>query len=121
MTDALGYPVGFILTPGQAADSPQAEGLLPDQEVGALIADKAYDTDSLLAQLSERGIEAVIPLRKNRTVAREYDRDRYKERHLIECFFGKIKYYRRIFSRFEKRAHNYLAFLHFVAALIWMR
>lgn len=68
-----------------------------------------------------RLIEAVIPPRSNRKVKRLYDRHVYKERHLIECFFGKIKHYRRIFSRFEKTACHFMGFVRFVAALIWMR
>lgn len=82
---------------------------------------KGYDADRFVAMLAERGIRAVILPRKNRLVKREYDRHVYKERHLIECFFGKIKQYRRIFSRFEKRAINYLSFLRLVAALVWLR
>ena len=57
----------------------------------------------------------------NRKVQREYDKHIYKERHLIECFFGKIKYFRRIFSRFDKAPTTFLAFLNFVGALIWLR
>ncbi|MFL6331948.1 MAG: IS5/IS1182 family transposase, partial [Pyrinomonadaceae bacterium] len=52
---------------------------------------------------------------------REYDRHLYRERHLVECFIGKIKHYRRVFSRFEKLSKNYLGFLSFVSALIWLR
>ncbi|WP_407079267.1 hypothetical protein [Candidatus Methylospira mobilis] len=66
-------------------------------------------------------MKAVIPPRYNRNKVRECDWFIYKERHLIECFFNKIKHYRRIFSRFEKTARNYMAFLHFVSALIWLR
>ena len=94
---------------------------MPAHETGAVLADKGYDADSLLETLRTRGIEAVIPPRANRTVQRHCDWHLYKERHLIECFFGKIKHYRRIFSRFEKTARNYKSFLHLVAALIWMR
>ncbi|MER3481082.1 MAG: hypothetical protein C4327_11550 [Meiothermus sp.] len=65
--------------------------------------------------------EAVIPPRHNRTQPREYQRELYKECHLIECFIGKLKYYRRIFPRFDKLARNYLAFVHFASALIWLR
>lgn len=52
---------------------------------------------------------------------RAYDRHVYEERHLVECFFNKIKHYRRIFSRYEKTAKNFMAFLHFVSFLIWTR
>jgi transposase len=110
-----------VLTGGQAADITQAEALLPAAPVDAVVADKGYDADHFVTAVTARGTEAVIPSRKNRVIQRDYDRHVYKERHLIECFFGKIKHYRRIFSRFEKRARNYMSFLRLVAALVWLR
>ena len=86
-----------------------------------LIADKGYDSDPLIKSVAARGIEVVIPPKKNRLVQREYDRHLYHERHLIECFINKIKHYRRVFSRFEKLSKNYLGFLSFVSALVWLR
>ena len=121
LTDALGNPLDFELTGGQAADITQAETLVPEQPVGAVVADKGYDADAFVATVNGRGAAAVIPPRKHRTQPRDYDRHVYKERHLIECFFGKIKHYRRIFSRFEKTARNYMGFLRFVATLVWLR
>ena len=121
LTDALGNPVKFILTGGQESDIGQAENLLTGIQAGALLADKGYDADALLESLMESKIDAVIPPRANRTVQRPCDWYLYKERHLIECFFGKIKHYRRIFSRYEKLAVNYLSFLSFVGTLIWLR
>jgi transposase len=121
VTDALGNPLEFTLTAGPAADITQAAGLIPDEPVGAVIADKAYDADHFVALLNARGIKVVIPPRANRTEPRDCDWHQYKERHLIECFFNKIKHYRRIFSRFEKTARNYLSFLRFVAVLVWLR
>lgn len=64
---------------------------------------------------------AVIPPRTNRKEQREYDTHLYQERHVVECFIGKIKHYRRVFSRFDKLASRYLGFLQFAAALIWLR
>jgi transposase len=121
LTDALGNPLDFVLTGGQAADITQAEALLPDAPIDAVVADKGYDANAFVTTVSARGAAAVIPPRQNRQQPREYDRHIYKERHLIECFFGKIKHYRRIFSRFEKTARNYMGFLRFVAALVWLR
>ena len=71
--------------------------------------------------IKERGMKPVTPPSSGQTQARECDRFVYKERHLIECFLNKIKHYRRIFSRYEKRACHYMGFLRFVAALIWLR
>ena len=67
------------------------------------------------------GAIPVIPPRSNRKELRGYDKHLYRERHLVECFIGKIKHYRRVFSRFEKLDSRYLGFLHFAGALIWLR
>ncbi|WP_340123683.1 transposase [Methylobacter svalbardensis] len=88
---------------------------------GALLGDKGYDSDAFVQSIQEKGMQAVIPLRSNRIAPRDCDGFVYKERHLIECFFGKIKHYRRVFSRFEKLARNYMGFIRFVSALIWLR
>lgn len=117
----MGGPLRFILTGGQDSDIGQAEHLLAGLQTRAVLADKAYDADALLNTLKETQIEAVIPPKANRTVQRPYDAHVYKERHLIECFFGKMKHYRRIFSRYEKLARNYLSMLSFVGTLIWLR
>ena len=119
--DALGNPLRLILTAGERHDSPLAAALIEGYEPQVLIADKGYDSDALIKALIAKGIGAVIPPKKNRTEMREYDRHLYRERHLIECFIGKIKQYRRVFSRFEKLSKNYLGFLSFVSALIWLR
>ncbi len=121
LTDALGYPLRFILTPGQKADIGEAERLMAGIEADAAIGDKGYDADAFIQGLEDRGITPVIPPRSHRNHPRPCDWHVYKERHLIECFFNKIKHYRRVFSRFEKTAQNYLAFLHFSAFLIWTR
>jgi transposase len=93
------------------------EGFLAD----FVIADRSYDADAFLETVAAMGAQAVIPARKNRTQSRDYDGHLYKERHLVECFFNKIKYYRRIFSRFDKLASRYLGFLSLAATLIWLR
>ena len=117
----MGNPLRLLLTAGQRHDSPQAIKLIEGFEPQALIADKGYDSGPLIKAVTAKGILAVIPPKKNRLVQREYDRHLYRERHLIECFINKIKQYRRVFSRFEKLSKNYLGFLSFVSALIWLR
>jgi transposase len=119
--DALGNPLRLLLTAGQRHDSPQALRLIENFEPQALIADKGYDSDHLIESVTAKGIMAVIPPKKSRLVQREYDQHLYHERHLIECFINKIKQYRRVFSRFDKLSKNYLGFLSFVSALIWLR
>jgi transposase len=118
--DALGNSLRFILTAGQCHDAPQAEALIEGYATEALIADKGYDSAPLVSAVQANGVEAVIPPRSNRKEQREYDKHLYKERHLVECFINKIKHYRRVFSRFEKLSKNYLGFLSFVSALIWL-
>lgn len=121
VTDALGNPLGFVLTGGQASDIGQAEQLIGDWPAKAVIGDKGYDADAFVKVVEERGMQVVIPPRAHRLQPRVYDRQLSKERYRVECFFNKIKQYRRIFSRFEKTAKNFMAFLHFVAFLIWTR
>lgn len=123
ITDALGNPLDFILTGGQASDIGQAEALLQltPSGAGALLGDKGYDSDAFVEAIQKQGMQPVIPPRSNRVAPRHCDWFVYKERHLIECFFGKIKHYRRVFSRFEKLSRNYMGFIRFVSALIWLR
>ncbi|NJL59060.1 MAG: IS5 family transposase [Desulfobacteraceae bacterium] len=119
--DAPGNPLRFIPTPGQTHDVTQAENLTACYEPQSVIADKGYDSDQFGQSQEKRGIETVIPFRSGRKNPYEYDRDRYKERHLVECFINKIRHFRRIFSRFDKLAERYMSFLQFVGAIIWLR
>ena len=92
LTDALGLPVRFILTGGQAADITQAIPLMQDiGSTGALLADKGYDANALLDWLGQRGIAAVIPPKANRKEQRSCDWRLYKERHVIECMNGQAQ------------------------------
>lgn len=119
--DGLGNPLRFTLTEGQRHDITQATTLLADCAADYVIADRGYDADDLIDFIIEHGAVPVIPPRKKRTVTRDYDKQLYKERHLVECFINKFKHYRRVFSRFDKLARRYLGFLNFVGALIWLR
>jgi transposase len=86
-----------------------------------ILADKSYDSQAFIDFIQEKSRTSIIPPKRNRKIQRLYDEFVYQERHLIACFFGKIKHFRRIFSRFHKAAHPFLAFLYFVRALIWLR
>jgi len=121
MVDALGNPLDFILTGGQAADITQSYTLIEGVKANYALLDKAYDADKLIEQLIQQGIIPVIPPKSNRKEPRECDQHIYKERHLVECFIGKLKQFRRVFSRFEKWGKNYMSFIRFAAALIWLR
>ena len=119
--DALGNPLRFRLSAGHRHDITEAEALISGYSSKYVIADKGYDSDEFIQLINENGADAVIPPRSRRITQRDYDKHLYRERHLVECFIGKIKQYRRIFSRFDKFASTYLSFLHFVGALIWLR
>jgi transposase len=121
VVDALGNPLKFTLTPGQRNDVTQASELLEEFNSIHIIADKGYDSYELISQLEAQKCVPVIPSRSSAKNTREYDKHVYKERYLIECFFSKIKHFRRIFSRFDKSAQAFLGFLNFVGALIWLR
>ena len=121
VVDALGLPLKFILTGGQAADITQAIPLMEGLSAEACLADKGYDSDAFLAWLKEKGIKAVIPPKSNRKEQRDCDWWHYKERHAVECMFGKLKYFRRIATRYEKKAIHFMGMLAFAATLLWLR
>ncbi len=120
-TDALGNAIRFILTGGQPNDITQAEQLLENLFPDYVIADKGYDADNFVLLLRKKDIEVIIPSKINRKIQRIIDTDLYKERHLIECCIGKLKHFRRVFSRFDKLAKNYLSFVQFASTIIWLR
>jgi len=109
VVDALGNPTLFFLSPGQASDLCGADVLLPQVDALAVLADKAYDAfERVIAPLTTRGIEVVIPSKKNRLQPRHYDQVLYQARHLIENFFAKLKQFRGIATRYDKRSLNFL-------------
>ncbi len=119
--DALGNAVRFILTGGERNDITQAEALIENLFPDYLIADKAYDANKFILLLKKKAVKAVIPSKANRKQQRIIDEHLYKERHLIECCIGKLKHFRRVFSRFDKLAKNYLSFVQFASIIIWLR
>ena len=101
--DALGNPIGFHLTGGQAHDLEGAEVLIEMVEAEALLADRAYDADDrVIKRLQEKQCQPVIPPKSNRKLQRPYDKFLYQARHLIENFFAKLKQYRAIATRYDK-------------------
>ena len=119
--DALGNPTAFVLTPGQAHDLVGADALLPTIVSDTVIADKAFDADSrVIEPLTEAGKTAVIPPKRGRKNPRLYDKDLYKTRHLIENFFCKLKQFRAIATRYDKRAANFLAAIYLASTVIWL-
>jgi transposase len=95
--------------------------LLPQLTAKTVIADKGFDAEKrVLELLQQAGKQAVIPPKTNRKLQREYDKDLYKARHLIENFFAKLKLFRCIATRYDKTARNFLAAIHLAASVIWL-
>lgn len=119
--DALGNPPGFHLTPGQAHDLEGADALLPSIDADTVIADKAFDADErVIEPLQKASKNIVIPPKSNRKNKRQYDEDLYKARHLIENFFAKLKQYRALATRYDKRAQNFLGAIYLASSIIWL-
>jgi transposase len=111
----------LILTPGQAADMSHAKELIDGLPIEVVIADKGYDSRAVVEAIEARGAEAVIPSLKNRAKRRDYDRQRYKDRNLAERFWSEVTQYRRIATRYEKTARNFLAFVHVASIMILLK
>ena len=119
--DGLGNLGRFRLTGGERHDITEAANLLDGlEQVGAVLADKAFDAASLLARIRELGAKAVIPPRANRNESHDYDVYHYRSRNLIERFFARIKQFRRIATRYDKLAAHFEAFISITAAFIWL-
>ena len=118
--DALGNPVRLLLTGGQISDYQKADDLIEGFQADYVIADKGYDSDAFVQAINSTGAEAVIPPRSNRKKMRSYDEELYKDRNLVERLFQKLKHYRRIATRYERLARNYLSMLALVSTVIWL-
>lgn len=99
----------------------QGEALIGERSPGAVIADKGYDSDAFVEAIESRGAEAVIPPKKNRVKQRVYDKHLYKERNLAERFINRIKRFRRVATRYEKTARNFLAFVRVASIMVLLR
>jgi len=117
----LGCPVRFHLTAGQRGDAPQALALIEDMAAEVVMADTAYDSDQIRKAIAEKGALAVIPNNPSRAQKHPLDHHLYAQRHLVECCFSKLKQFRRVATRFEKTARNYLAVITLAAIILWLR
>lgn len=108
------------MTPGQQADCTVAADLLAGLALGAVLADKAYDTNDLVASIAQAGAAVVVPSKRSRRTARALDRNLYADRNKVECFFNRLKQYRRLATRYEKTATSFLAFAHCAATFVWL-
>jgi transposase len=118
LTDALGNLVRFLLLPGQRYDTVGVAPLIEGIEFAALIADKAFDANWIIAELNERGATAVISQRPKRLAPLVIDAEAYKWRHLIENFFCKLKEFKRIAMRSDKTDQSFAAMISLTAAVI---
>ena len=118
LTDALGNLVRFRLMPGNRHDSVEVAPLIDGIAFEGLIADKAFDSNALVAELNERGARIVISQHPGRSHKLKVDRDLYKWRHLVENFFGKLKEFKRIAMRACKTDQSFSAMIYLAAALI---
>ena len=112
-------PVRIIITEGTTADCTLAGQLIEGITAEYLMADKAYDSDAIIKQTGEQGMEAVIPPKRNRTLQRKYDKDLYKLRHLIENAFLHLKRWRGIATRYAKNTASFLAAVQIRCIAIW--
>jgi transposase len=118
LTDALGNLVRFVLLPGHRFDTVGVEPLIDGIAFGALIADMAFDSNHIIADLNERGAKIVIAQHPRRTFPLPIDTEMYKWRHLIENFFCKLKEFKRIAMRADKTDQSFNAIIHLAAAVI---
>ena len=121
LADALGRPLRFIITAGQAGDITQAPALLEGQSGDAVLGDKAYDSNALRAIIAGIGATAVIPSNRTRKSIIPHDQAIYRHRNRIERCFNKLKHFRRFATRYDRRAIHFLAFIQLAAAMLWMR
>jgi transposase len=122
LTDARGLPLELVLTPGQAGDCPVAARLLNRlREDTIVLADKAYDADWLRRSIEAAGAAPNIPAKRNRRWKPCFSPVLYRARNRIERFFNRIKHFRRVATRYEKHAANFLAMLKLAAIHLWLR
>lgn len=109
------------MTGGEDSDYTQALALLEGLKAKAILADKGYDADYVFDVAQAIGAEVVILAKSNRKKPRDFDKDLYKERNLIERMFNKIKHFRRVATRYDKTATAYLAFVTIAGICLWLR
>ena len=117
LTDALGNLVRFVLLPGHRYDTVGVPPLIEGLAFGGLIADMAFDSNTIIADLDERGAKVVIAQHPRRTSPLPVDADLYKWRHLIENFFAKLKEFKAIAMRCDKTDRNFSSMIYACAAL----
>ena len=120
IVDGLGNPVEFLLSPGNDHDSLHALKLLEKVDLAGsdVLADRAYGADKIRTFITEHGATYTIPPKGNASDPWPVDWWHYKERHLVECFFQKIKWFRRIATRYDKLDESFMAFVYLASIAI---
>ncbi len=120
--DGEGLPIRIALTAGQASDKEAAVPLIRSlHRTQDLVADRGYDAKALIDLAASRSVRAHIPTQRDRKVQRSVDRETYRRRNLVELFFNKLKHFRRIATRFDKLARNFLAAVSLASVRLWTR
>jgi transposase len=119
--DGLGNPVRLLLTAGQVSEPTQAEVLIAGFSADFVLADKGYGSDAFMEAIEGSAAAPVIPPRDNRITPRDYNKEIYKERNLVERLLQKLKEYRSVATRYEQLAVNYMIMLSLVNVLIWLK
>jgi transposase len=115
-------PVRLALTAGQASDKATAPGLLQGLPTASIVvADRGYDWQHLIDLVARRGGQAHIPTQRDRKVQRSIDPSLYRKRNVVERFFCKLKHFRRVATRYDKLARNFLAAIALASTRLWMR
>jgi transposase len=122
--DSLGRLLKLVLSPGQASDhkyAPELAGQAITYRAQTVIGDKGYDSDALRGQIGDAGLESIIPFRKCRKIRPDIDRERYKERNVVERYIGKLKENRRVATRYDKKASHFAGFILLAAIKAWLK
>lgn len=122
MVDARGLPVRLLLSPGQASDKAAVPALLDGLRPAAdTVADRGYDAEAILRLIAEHGSRPHIPTQRDRKRQRSVDPELYRQRNLVERFFNKLKHFRRIATRYDKLARNFLAAVALASSRLWIK
>ena len=122
LVDALGLPILLKLTEGQAHDGRSAADMFDSLGDGdVLLADRAYDSDALRLEMANRGVWANVRAMPGRKIKPVFSHFLYKCRNLVERFFNKLKHFRAVATRYDKRDDNFLASVQLASIRIWLR
>lgn len=122
LVDQDGLPLRIVLSAGQASDKAAVAALIDGlKPARALVADRGYDARAVIDLVASRGGWAHIPTQKDRKIQRSIHPDIYRQRNVVERYFCKLKHFRRVATRFDKLARNFLAAVTLASTRLWLR